>query len=64
MFNRDSIVWTLGMLGGLAIAFAGHLEMFAWFPLEVQRTIEVIAFIAAVLSGKLATSPLPGKPKE
>ena len=59
--NRDSLVWWFGMLGGVAIAFAAHKEMFPWFPEYLQRAIELLAFIAAVASGKMATSPLPGK---
>jgi hypothetical protein len=61
--NRDSAVWWVGMIGGVAMAFAAHADMFPWFPEWLNRVIEVTAFIAAITSGKLANSPLKSKSK-
>lgn len=60
-FNRDSAIWWMGIIGGVSMAFAAHSDMFPWFPEWLNRTIEIIAFITAVTSGKMATSPLKGK---
>lgn len=62
--TRDSIYWWFGILGGLAMAFAAHKDLFPWFPEHVNKAIEIVAFVTAVVSGKMATSPLPSKEEE
>lgn len=61
--HRDSRVWWLGMVGGVAMAVLLHADQFPVllaYPV-VKEGLTLVSIIAAVASGKLATSPLPGK---
>jgi hypothetical protein len=55
--SRDSILWTLGMIGGILGVAAANVGM---FPEKWRGYIIGAASLIAVISGKLATSPLPG----
>jgi len=55
--SRDSIIWTLGMVGGVLGVAAANVGM---FPEKWRGYIIGLASLVAVISGKLATSPLPG----
>jgi NhaP-type Na+/H+ or K+/H+ antiporter len=57
--TRDSVVWWVGMIGGVAGGLAASFDLFPWFPPPVQHAISLIAFVVGIVSGKLATSPLP-----
>ena len=59
--TRDDLKWWGGILGGLVIYLAAHQDTFTWLPVWANHAIEFGAVLAAVISGKLATSPLPGK---
>lgn len=59
--TRDDLKWWVGMVGGVVVALAAHFDLFPWIPVPAQHAIEFIAFIVGVVSGKLATSPLPGR---
>ena len=64
MLTRDSKVWWLGMLVPILVEVANALVAnpadfgipAGWLP-----TIRLVALIVGLISGKLATSPLPGK---
>jgi hypothetical protein len=60
--NRDSYVLTLAAIGALV----GYLVADGRIPLEwgYADWLKAIAFAIAWISGKLATSPLAGAPKE
>ena len=53
--TRDSLVLWLGIIGGVLTALAAQAEM---FPARWRPWITMAAMILAVVSGKLATSPL------
>lgn len=63
--SRDSIVWWFGMFGAviMGVATAGNLHDYgipdSWLPY-----LRLAALVVGIISGKLATSPLPGKPKD
>lgn len=59
--TRDSLIWWIGILGGVATGLAAHLDQFSWLPDNVEKVIELTAFIVSIISGKMATSPLPSK---
>lgn len=58
---RDSILWTVGMIGSVVIGLAANFDAFPWIPVTAQHWISLAAFIAGIISAKLATSPLPSK---
>lgn len=58
MPSRDSMIWWAGMVGSILVALANQEGL---FPAEWRPYINIAALIAGVVSGKLATSPLPGK---
>jgi membrane protein implicated in regulation of membrane protease activity len=61
MLTRDSIVLWWGIIAGVVGVIAAQADA---FPAEWKPYITVLASIVAAVSGKLATSPLPGdKPK-
>jgi type IV secretory pathway VirB2 component (pilin) len=53
--TRDSVVLWLGIVGGVLTALAAQADM---FPATWKPWITMVATIIAVVSGKLATSPL------
>lgn len=56
--TRDSIVWWLAILGALVTYLSTSEPPTAW---SYQDWIQFIAAVIATVSGKLATSPLPGE---
>lgn len=58
---RDSVLWTVGMIGAVVIGLAANFDAFPWIPVTAQHWIGLAAFIAGIISAKLATSPLPSK---
>lgn len=61
--TRDSRLWWFGMVGGVAGAVLLHSDQFPVllaYPL-VKEGLTLLSIMAAVGSGKMATSPLPGK---
>lgn len=59
--TRDSMVWWIGIAGGVLTAAAAQVDVFpeAWRP-----WITLASTIVAAVSGKLATSPLKGAKPE
>ena len=60
MLTRDSIVLWWGIFVGIVGVVAAQADA---FPPEYRPYITTLAALVAAISGKLATSPLPGKPK-
>lgn len=58
--TRDSLLWWVGMVGGILGVAAANVGM---FPETWRGYIIGAASLVAVISGKLATSPLPGEKK-
>jgi hypothetical protein len=58
--TRDSVSLWIGLIGGIMGVVAAQADA---FPPEWKPYITVLASIIAAVSGKLATSPLPGAPK-
>ncbi len=64
MLNRDSLIWTAGAIGSVIVGLAslnGDLSAYG-IPASALPYIRGAALIVGIVSGKLATSPLPGKP--
>ena len=61
MPTRDSFVWWLGILGGVVVYLAAASPVPEW---DYYAWLQFVAFVVATVSGKLATSPLAGNPKE
>lgn len=59
--SRDSVLWTLNMIGALAVLIAANTPLFPGMPDGVSHVISIIAAAYGMFSGKMATSPLPGK---
>lgn len=59
--TRDDLKWWAGIIGGAVVGVAGNLALFPWIPEPWQRGIGIAAFVYGIVSGKMATSPLPGK---
>jgi len=59
--NRDSVFWTLSIIGAIAIGLTTHFDRFPWIPDSWRNGLELTAFVYGILAGKMATSPLPGK---
>ena len=61
MPTRDSVIWTLGMIGAVVIGLATLSDPTAYgIPATWLPYIRLMALIVGIASGKLATSPLPG----
>lgn len=58
--SRDSVFWTLSMIGAGAVAITGHYDKFPFLE-PYHSYIELVAMIYGMVAGKMATSPLPGK---
>lgn len=59
--TRDSKLWWIGIIGGLAMAILLHSDQFPVLlsnPI-VKELLTLASIAAAVVSGKMATSPLP-----
>lgn len=64
MITRDSKFWWVGMASAIVVAVASHLSLIDPFlPTQhadkVHAVVEFLALIAGIVSGKMATSPLP-----
>ena len=59
--SRDSLAWTLGLIGAVVTAVAMQVDQFTWFSEDAKHWITLASVIVAAISGKLATSPLPSK---
>lgn len=59
--SRDSVFWWLSMIGATAVVIAANLHDLPWVPENVAHVISIVAAIYGMFSGKMATSPLPGK---
>jgi hypothetical protein len=57
--TRDNLIWVVGLVGGVVVAVAAHLDLFPWLSPQAQHYIEMAGFIASILSGKFSMSPLP-----
>ena len=58
--TRDSIALTIGIVTGILGVLSAQADL---FPADWKPYITVIAALLATISGKLATSPLPGERK-
>lgn len=56
--TRDSIVWGLGIVGAALTYLLASDSPAQW---GYHEWLQAAAFVVATLSGKLATSPLPGE---
>lgn len=61
--TRDSIIWWVSMIGGVAVGVSGSFTLFPWITPGWQHGISLVGFIYGVVSGKMATSPLPISPE-
>lgn len=61
MPTRDSIVWWLGIVGGLIVYLAAAAPPTQW---DYYAWLQFAGVVIATVSGKLATSPLAGAPKD
>lgn len=61
--NRDSIWWLVSILGSIAVGLSTSFNLFPWIDPTAQHVISLVAFIWGIVSGKMATSPLPGGTK-
>lgn len=67
--NRDSWTWTWLMIASVITVISSRMDLIdpllpAQHTDKAHAIIEILALIVGVLSGKLATSPLPGNKKE
>jgi hypothetical protein len=60
--TRDSLGLWLGIVGGILGVLVAQLDALPLSP-QAKTWITIIASLVATISGKLATSPLPGAPK-
>jgi hypothetical protein len=60
MFNRDSALLWVGIVGGVVIYLAGTKPPTEWGYYE---WLSAFGYLVSVVSAKLATSPLPGAAK-
>lgn len=61
MLTRDSVVWWLLIVGAVLTYLSQAPDPRTW---SYQQTVQALSAVVAIIAGKLATSPLPGKPKE
>lgn len=61
LISRDSAVWWFGMLGAVITAVTVNLDEFPWLSETTRQYLSLAAVIVAAVSGKFATSPLPGE---
>lgn len=57
--TRDSIWWGVSIVGSIAVGLSTSYNLFPWIPPTVQHGISLTAFVWGIISGKMATSPLP-----
>lgn len=64
MFNRDSVVWWVGIVGAVIVGLATLADPATYgIPAWLMPYLRLGALIVGIVSGKMATSPLPGKDK-
>lgn len=66
MMTRDSRFWWLGMIGAIVLAVSSRMDLIdpllpAQHTDKVHAIIEIVSLIVGIVSGKMATSPLPGE---
>lgn len=62
MVTRDSFVWWIGILFAVIVGVATVADPAAYgIPEWALPYLRLAALIVGIISGKLATSPLPGK---
>ena len=61
MLNRDSLVWWLGIAGAVVLYLSNADPPTLW---TYNDWLQALAFAIATAAAKLATSPLPGAPKD
>lgn len=64
MLTRDSRFWWLGMVGAVILAVSSRWDLIdpllpAQHTDKVHAAVELAALILGIVSGKMATSPLP-----
>lgn len=57
MVTRDSVVWWLAILTAVLTYLIAAPPPTQW---DYYEALKAVAFAVATISGKLATSPLPG----
>jgi hypothetical protein len=57
--TRDSWLWIIAIVAGVATGLASNFALFPWIPAPWQHGIAIVAFIGAIVAGKLSMSPLP-----
>ena len=62
-WSRDSKIWWAGMLASVVGTVAAQSQQ-AGVPPEYQGYVQIASLIVGIISGKLATSPLPGAQKD
>lgn len=62
--TRDSIGWWFGIVGSIVTGVALNLNLFSWIPDHVAHWISLAAFVVGIVSGKMASSPLPHSGEE
>lgn len=61
LISRDSVVWWLGMVAAVITAIVANIDQFDWFSEDARKWLTLVSLIIGVISGKMATSPLPGE---
>lgn len=60
-FTRDSALWWWGIVCAVIVGVATNLDLFPWLSERAQHVISLASFVIGIISGKMATSPLPSK---
>lgn len=56
--NRDSIVWILGIVGGIIVYLAANKPPTMW---DYYQWLAAIGFAISTISAQMSSSKLPGK---
>lgn len=62
--TRDSKFWWLGIIGAIVLAVSSRMDLIdpllpAQHTDKVHAILELVALVIGIVSGKMATSPLP-----
>lgn len=60
---RDSAVWLVFIICGVAGYITGHFDKFPFIPHEYQGLVEMVGTVAAGVGLKMGTSPLELSPE-